>query len=260
MGRCGRSLCLSARGKSARAGEGTMSGGSSEETLTSLEGDGEGRAPAANPAAAATLVVADDDASAGAGGGGHGHDADLKGIRGVYRMKTAKKDVLRYQVRVWIKRGQLKNKESNKPWDEGNTRTKRNSGKRVHLGCFGTLSSSIHAFDVAEIFFKGNYAATNKPAATYDHSPVLRFLLQVVEDRTDLEEFMTVWKHLMQYRYATHTHTHTNNERERERMRGDRTQKALSASFPHSHVPRIASTQAFRMLRLNIFFCLVFFN
>mmetsp|Transcript_22139 Transcript_22139/g.46340 ORF Transcript_22139/g.46340 Transcript_22139/m.46340 type:complete len:413 (+) Transcript_22139:113-1351(+) len=207
-----------------------MSGASSEETLTCLAaaastggagGESEGAqrraaaaAATANAANAATMnATAQDDANNpannamnsaanSAADNATNSAADLKGIRGVYQMRTAKKDVSRYQVRVWIKRGQLKNTKSDKPWDEGNTKTKRNSGKRVHLGCFGSLASSIHAFDVAEVFFKGKYAATNKPAATYDDSPILRFLLDVVDDRTDLEEFMTVWKHLMQYRWV----------------------------------------------------------
>ena len=125
-----------------------------------------------------------------------------KGIRGVYQMRTAKKNVCRYQVRVWIKRGQIKSNKGSRPWEEGSTKGRRASGKRVHLGCFGTLETSTHAFDVAEIFFKGKYATTNVPVAQYENSPILQFLLSVVEDRTDLEEFMTVWKHLMQYRWV----------------------------------------------------------
>ena len=78
-----------------------------------------------------------------------------KGIRGVYQMRTAKKNVCRYQVRVWIKRGQIKSNKGSRPWEEGSTKGRRASGKRVHLGCFGTLETSTHAFDVAEIFFKG---------------------------------------------------------------------------------------------------------
>ena len=168
-----------------------------------------------------------------------------KGIRGVYQMRTAKKNVSRYQVRVWIKRGQItstpKDEESESPLrvslglnKKGESRlhltlplsflflltksfsplclslvlvsyriaSKRNAGRRVHLGCFGSLSTSIRAFDIAEIFFQGKYAATNYPIETYDNSPVLHFLLSTVKDRTNLEEFMTVWKHLMQYRWV----------------------------------------------------------
>lgn len=133
-----------------------------------------------------------------------------KGIRGVYQMRTAKKNVSRYQVRVWIKRGQItstpKDEESDSPLRVSlglnKKASKRNAGRRVHLGCFGSLSTSIRAFDIAEIFFQGKYAATNYPIETYDNSPVLHFLLSTVKDRTNLEEFMTVWKHLMQYRWV----------------------------------------------------------
>jgi hypothetical protein len=131
-----------------------------------------------------------------------------KGIRGVYQMRTAKKNVSRYQVRVWIKRGQITHK--GEPHESplrmslklNSKKGKRNAGRRVHLGCFGTLSTSIRAFDIAEIFFQGKYAATNYPMETYDSSPVLHFLMSTIKDRTNLEEFMTVWKHLMQYRWV----------------------------------------------------------
>merc|ERR1712157_280683 len=73
-----------------------------------------------------------------------------KGIRGVYQMRTAKKNVSRYQVRVWIKRGQItstpKDEESDSPLRVSlglnKKASKRNAGRRVHLGCFGSLSTS----------------------------------------------------------------------------------------------------------------------
>uniref|UniRef100_A0A7S2T5S2 AP2/ERF domain-containing protein n=1 Tax=Chloropicon primus TaxID=1764295 RepID=A0A7S2T5S2_9CHLO len=126
-----------------------------------------------------------------------------QGVRGVYKMRTAKEGVSRYQVRIWIKRGQVGGEgESPATTTTGKKRRKKvEKGRRVHLGCFNSLETSIHAFDVGQIFFAGSAAATNRPASKYARSPVLEFLLREVQDRSNLDEFMTVWKHLMQHRW-----------------------------------------------------------
>ena len=45
--------------------------------------------------------------------------------------------------------------------------SRRNGGKRIHLGCFGSVNTATSAFDIAEIFFKGDKGQPNNPMATY---------------------------------------------------------------------------------------------
>ena len=96
--------------------------------------------------------------------------------RGVYRMRTGSKDVSRYQVRVWI---------SKKHLVAGSAK----AGKRVHLGCFKTLSTSTYVFDVVSVYFNGS---TTQASARVRDSPILKFLLETIEDRSDLKEFRCV--------------------------------------------------------------------
>merc|ERR1719353_1966594 len=92
-------------------------------------------------------------------------------------MRTGSKDVSRYQVRVWISKKHLGCR-----------------GKRVHLGCFKTLSTSTYVFDVVSVYFNGS---TTQTSARVRDSPILKFLLETIEDRSDLKEFRDVWRHLM---------------------------------------------------------------
>ena len=64
------------------------------------------------------------------------------------------------------------------------------------------MSTATKAFDIVEIFFRSDKAQTNLPLETYNSSPVLHFLLNTVSDRLSLEEFMTVWKHIMPFRWV----------------------------------------------------------
>ena len=127
----------------------------------------------------------------------------VTGIRGVHQM--GHRYGKRFQVRVWLKRGQFKEAPAVDPitmLPVPEKERKPTGGKRIHLGCFSTLITATHAFDIAEIFFRGEKAATNLPRETYDNNPVLHFLFYNIKDRTCLQEFMTVWKHIMPFRWV----------------------------------------------------------
>jgi len=100
--------------------------------------------------------------------------------RGVYRMRTGSKDVSRYQVRVWISKKHLAATER---------KAGKRVGRRVHLGCFKTLSTSTYVFDVVSVYFNGS---TTQTSARVRDSPILKFLLETIEDRSDLKEFRCV--------------------------------------------------------------------
>ena len=119
----------------------------------------------------------------------------VTGVRGVHQMGS--RYGKRFQVRVWLKAGQFQRSLS-----EDEKKKRKSGGKRIHLGCFGTLDNARHAFDIVELFFMREKAVTNLPAHSYNNSPVLHFLMREVQDRTCLEDFMTVWKHIMPFRWV----------------------------------------------------------
>ncbi|QDZ25619.1 hypothetical protein HOP50_18g81610 [Chloropicon primus] len=139
----------------------------------------------------------------------HKGQKKVTGVRGVHQM--GERYGRRFQVRVWLRRGQFKEKEYNynaagQPVDPDTNlpvakKVLTGGGKRIHLGCFSHVKTATKAFDIAEIFFRGDAAQTNLPITTYSDNPVLFFLLHIVQDRNSLEEFMTVWKHIMPYKW-----------------------------------------------------------
>jgi hypothetical protein len=120
----------------------------------------------------------------------------VTGVRGVHQMGS--RYGKRFQVRVWLKAGQFQRSMS-----EEEKKKRKSGGKRIHLGCFGNIETATRAFDIVEIFFMGwDKAKTNVNTGWYSNSPVLHFLFNTVKDRTCLEDFMTVWKHIMPFRWV----------------------------------------------------------
>ena len=84
----------------------------------------------------------------------------------------------RFQVRVWLKRNEFipravdekKRMQEEQKLAAGaapKKSSRRNGGKGIHLGGFGSVNTATSAFDIAEIFFKGDKGQPNNPMATY---------------------------------------------------------------------------------------------